>query len=528
QKEKKNKLCDKVRLNFVKLLGEDWYKNNKLQNSLNNFNKLEQFYNQNNRLPLKNPKKKGENKIAVWFSEVKSSKRNQNSNKKIKQIIYPEVEQKLVELLGRDWYKEEDKLQNSMDKFNSLKQFYEQNKKIPTTCSKNKNEKQLGSWLFSMRKSKKNLVIEEIEINNKQKQNKKKYMTLYPEIEQKLIELLGNDWYKEENKLQNSLDKFIEFKQFYEQNKKIPSNSKNNPENIKLLNIWFTNMKQSKINKNSKQKIYPEVEQELIKLFNTEKWYEINNLNINQYINKPITLENNIKKITKTTKMIKRTPKISDIGIYHQKYKKMKSTTYFNYMQQTNNYEEWQDYHLVMDDNDLRCKIHPADFIAQLIKKKYDTFDKLYNNGYMIDLGCGTLKLKEYLIKQYNITSDENIIKKLTEIYTAVDVSCLNEHSNNVYLNDIIGLTINYPDWKNFYKIVIMCRAIFAINYEEQIKETSELLTDDGITIICEPIKLDEKNNNELEPILRKYYKTTTPISDETYTYFICKKTFDF
>ena len=243
------------------------------RNALRNVYEFKAFYEEQGRKPsnVSNPVNKDEEKetfLSEWFRHVRKAKYEKGSNK-----LYPSVDKILTELLGDDWYEDFEK--NALIKANEFKDFYEKNKRKPSSMSnpiteKDKKEKNMAGWFKSMKQSK----------------NGKSTLKLYPSVEKILVNLLGQNWYENEDLEQNSLIKANEFKTFYKNNKRKPRYISNpTTDEIKTENsisIWFSNMQKSKIGK-SKVTLYPSVEKILVNLLG-EVWYETNELEKNALI----------------------------------------------------------------------------------------------------------------------------------------------------------------------------------------------------------------------------------------------------
>ena len=222
---------------------------------------------------------KHEQRLSQWFYDIKKFKKG-------KRILYPSVEKIMIELLGEKWYENINLEENAIKKALEYKTFYEENKRKPVLilCSKTKEQKEnatdeqkhehkLATWFSNMKKAKKH----------------RSTTVLYPSIEKILIELLGEMWY--DDLKENAIQRALEFKRFYEENKRPPSqilvgktkeqkeNATDEQKHEHKLATWFSNMKKAKKNMYVKgsMKLYPTVEKTLIELLG-ETWYENENL----------------------------------------------------------------------------------------------------------------------------------------------------------------------------------------------------------------------------------------------------------
>jgi superfamily II DNA or RNA helicase len=155
---------------------------------------------------------KHEQKLASWYGCMKQAKKRKRTQKQ-KQKLYPSVEKILIELLGEKWYN--DLEENSLKIALEYKTFYDENKRKPSqvlqTKGKNATEEQkhkqkLASWYGCMKKAKKGTGG-----------------ILYPSVEKILIDLLGETWYENDDLEKKSLQIAIEYKTFYDENKRKPS-----------------------------------------------------------------------------------------------------------------------------------------------------------------------------------------------------------------------------------------------------------------------------------------------------------------
>ena len=161
-----------------------------MERSLKRANDFKDFYEEHGRKPSNVRNSTSENEIkeksiASWFSKIKHSTRK----------IYPPVEKILVDLLGENWNKNIYE-ESELIRVNEFKEFYEKNKRIPQYKSKpitedTKKENSISTWFSNRKKSKRG----------------KCKVVLYPSVEKILVNLLGQNWYENEDLEQNSLIK---------------------------------------------------------------------------------------------------------------------------------------------------------------------------------------------------------------------------------------------------------------------------------------------------------------------------------
>ena len=158
------------------------------------------------------------------------------------------------------------------------KQFYNEKQRKPiqvlyrkekreNATEEHKNENKLSLWFNNMKHAKKCIY------------NGSK---LYPSVEKILIEVLGEKWYENDDLEEKSLKFALEYKQFYQEKQRKPSNvigTKEKRENAteeqkkeNKLALWFSNMKRAK-NKKNKSILYSSVDKIFIEVFG-EKWFE--------------------------------------------------------------------------------------------------------------------------------------------------------------------------------------------------------------------------------------------------------------
>ena len=226
------------------------------ERALKRANDFKVFYEENKRKPVgfSKPKTEEENtekRLSQWFADMKKFKKGKGLGK-----IFPSIEKILVELLGENWYENEDLEQNSKLKAEEFKTFYEKNKRKPLLISNPKTEEEeqeqmLADWFNKMKQIKKGI----------------RDRSLYHSVELILVNLLGESWFENEDLEQYAKLKAEEFKTFYDKNGHKPTETEH-----KSLSKWFQHMKDSKNGKGT-MILYPSVEKILVDLLG-ENWHE--------------------------------------------------------------------------------------------------------------------------------------------------------------------------------------------------------------------------------------------------------------
>lgn len=287
------KLYPSIEKVLSELLGETWYKNDKLEeHAIKRVLEYKAFYEEKQQKPSrilqgKKKEQKGdatneqhEHELAVWCGRMKKAKIKPD-NKSC--VLYPCVEEILIELLGETWYENINLEEHAIKRALEYKTFYEEKQRKPLSILQGKTKEQKGNA------TKEQIYEHQLALwfSNMKRGNSNN--TLYPSIEKILIELLGKNWCSSlEDK---SLKIALEYKAFYEEKERKPSkvlNVKTKEQKDEVtqeqkyehrLALWFGNMKQSKKEK-SMAKLYPSVEEIFIKLLG-ETWYENINLEEN-------------------------------------------------------------------------------------------------------------------------------------------------------------------------------------------------------------------------------------------------------
>jgi SAM-dependent methyltransferase len=478
---------------------------------------LFEFYQKNGRYPLNHSKNPEEKFLCLWVVTQKGSyKKGQLSKERIDILNKTD---------GWVWEKDLDKIWNETHQ--KWVDFYQKYKKTPSHGSINKEEKSLGSWAHHQKnyyKTKKSyLTKERIEILNntegwiwednkeeKWNENYQKWVEFYQKngnrpskdsknkeerslgqwasdmrkfykkgkLSQEKIDILNNTygwiWEKNLDKIWN--ENFQKWTEFYQKNEKTPSSSSKNKEEI-FLGRWGS-LQRKKYKKGK-------LSQESIDILNKNPgWFwskeedEIQSVSSSDSSIKEdesaTQSETSVQvSITKKVRPSKRKVKSDDepkgdgsstkhqMGLlekYHQRFKKMNAATYVSKITK----EEFNAYHDVADEHDSRDKEGegPNDKMAQLLKK----FNRKSYSA--IDLGCGRNRFK---------TRPE--VNKMN--WTSIDAVAIDD---SVIEADIANL----PFEEEEFDFAIMSRALWAVNYQDVLKETARILKHNGTLLICE------------------------------------------
>ena len=525
---------------LVGLLGETWFENEDLeQNALLKANEFKNFYEKNQRKPIKShtpktPAEKIEKLLAQWFHHMKKGKGQGK--------LYQSVEKILIDLLGENWFENEDLEQNALLKANEFKNFYEKNQRKPIDISKPKTpaekiEKSLAQWFGDMKKIKK---------------GKRTRGKLYPSIEKVLVDLLGENWFENEDLEQNALLKANEYKVFYENNQRPPTlivkpKEEEKPES--LLASWFASMKQAKKGKGT-QKLYPSVEKILVDLLG-ENWFEnedfeqtallkanefkhfyetnkrkptrpeesslsywfsdmkkakkgkrkqllypsvekilIDLLGETWFENKSVAKEPSKHKpmtrtITPSTSLNPQPPHLSQLSLYHKEYKTLHSSNLAAKFKERP--QLWSSYHQVAEANELSFPDGqvPYQRVIAFLQTHLATFHPKKHKT-IVDMGCGTARVHRAFADRSNLT-----------FHNLDHVAC----DDRVTVADISHTELEDGD----ADVVILCLALWGSNKEEYFKEAFRLLDPNGRLILIEPSKrwMDETGHRLRDTLLR-------------------------
>jgi superfamily II DNA or RNA helicase len=210
--KRNNKLTDYKIQQLEKIKQWYWLSENikKLNSFEESYDELKKWIEINDALPSRYSKNKIEKKLGRFCARMREKKTIKNIN---------DEQHNELEKLKHWYWKKEDTFDNIYDK---VKEWICHNNKLPSSISKNITEKKYGKWCISMRKNKKNKLLNEKKIN-------------------KLNKLSGWYWNKEEtfNKMFDNVVIWIN------KNKRIPSNKSKNVLEKKMGN-WCQKMRYNK------------------------------------------------------------------------------------------------------------------------------------------------------------------------------------------------------------------------------------------------------------------------------------------
>jgi superfamily II DNA/RNA helicase len=276
-----SKLYPSVERIIIDLLGETWYENKMEEHAIKKAFEYKTFYQEKQRKPSRvlegktkenkenaTEEQKYEHRLATWFCCIKKAKTHPDNTSN---ALYPSVEMILIELLGEAWYENDNLEENSVKHALEYRIFYQDKQRKPSYILQGKTKKEqatkdqhyenkLAVWFNRMIASK----------------TRKSTNKLYPSVEKILIDLLGETWYKS-NKLEkfeeNAMKYALEYKKFYQEHKRKPSQilqTKEKKENATdeqkyehRLGDWFSKMKRAKKGK-SNSTLYASVDNILI------------------------------------------------------------------------------------------------------------------------------------------------------------------------------------------------------------------------------------------------------------------------
>ena len=526
---------------LVDLLGENWFENEDLKQTLMKATEYKYFYETNQRKPReidtpKTSEEKSELSLARWFNNMKNTKKGTTGRPS---TLYSSVEKILIDLLGEHWFENKDLEQQSLLKAIEYKDFYE-TKGNPTCINKPKTaEASLANWFGNMKKA---------------HEGKGTY-TLYPSVEKMLVDLLGENWFENED-LKQTLMKAHEFNDFYKTNQRKPINfTKPKTEEEKTercLGNWFNKMKNAK---NGKGKLYPSVEKILVDLLG-ENWFENTNLEqaallkANEFkyfyekkgkprqLTKPKTEEEktelslsrwfgDMKKakdgkgthklypsvekilvdllgenwvdatkepskhkpmtrtITPSTSLNPQPPHLSQLSLYHKEYKTLHSSNLAAKFKERP--QLWSSYHQVAEANELSFPDGqvPYQRVIAFLQTHLATFHPKKHKT-IVDMGCGTARVHRAFADRPNLT-----------FHNLDHVAC----DDRVTVADISHTELEDGD----ADVVILCLALWGSNKEEYFKEAFRLLDPNGRLILVEPSKrwMDETGHRLRDTLLR-------------------------
>ena len=143
--KKENKLNDDIIKKLEEINGWYWTENNNHNRQQpksfdETYEKLKVWINNNKRLPVVSKNSEEEKKLGQWCHQQRNFYKNN--------ILDKEKINKLNEI--NEWYWDKDDI--FLTKYNSLSKWIQDNNKLPSGASKNKEEKHLARWCLTLRK----------------------------------------------------------------------------------------------------------------------------------------------------------------------------------------------------------------------------------------------------------------------------------------------------------------------------------------------------------------------------------------
>lgn len=175
------------------------------------FVKLKDFYEINKRLPAKNSNNKDEHRLYVWYKNQKQLYSKDELNFDRAEALLEFNNEIFKNVHSKSWD----------ERFKELKIFFEEKKTMPTAASKDPTEVSLAAWVQTQKLTKKSgKLLDE---------------------RKKLLLDFDFDFFKHKRGHGYSdtwIDKFNDFKEFYEKWGVVPSRKKSANEDEMLLGFW--------------------------------------------------------------------------------------------------------------------------------------------------------------------------------------------------------------------------------------------------------------------------------------------------
>jgi len=367
------------------------------------------------------------------------------------------------------------------DMLHKLQNFIDENKKRPSTHSKDLAKKSLGIWTCNQTIKYKADVME-----NEMRQNWKEFIEKYSEIMMNFDE----KW----SYMLQKLKKFID-----ENNKRPTKHDENSLGN--WTNDQIKNYKKCTgvLKKPEKRKRWAEFVTSYPHLFDTS------------YLDTPkpkiktkksiTTIQPNPKSNSNTKSKLK--PNNSELSELHKQYKTLHSQNLHTLFQDTP--ELWHDYHNISEKNEeqfLEQEEIPYNRIIRYLENM-----KITRKKYVADLGCGKARVAENFQNDHRFRFYNFDHYAYEEIIKSCDIS-------DVPLEDH---TVN---------IAILCLSMWGSNCKEYIYEAYRILEDHGVLLIIEPTKrwIAEDGSNRLEIMLKTAGFSIKPHNKDKFLFLECTK----
>jgi superfamily II DNA or RNA helicase len=222
---------DIIKKHWIEFINDEKYSKYFLSNQelwTNNLNEVKMFIDKNNKLPTKESKNKEEKTLGKWVSH---QKHNHKKNQFIMKLNI-DIKKLWIDFINDEKYRNYF-LSNKeiwMNNLNELKKFIDENDSLPSSISKNDEEKTLINWLNTQKQNYKNnsRIIKNEKIKEKWKEfiNDEKYKTYLLSYE----ELWKNN--------------LFQVKKFINENYKKPTKESKNKEE-KALGTWVLRQKKN-------------------------------------------------------------------------------------------------------------------------------------------------------------------------------------------------------------------------------------------------------------------------------------------
>ena len=238
-----------VRIKLLEEISGWWWEQDLKQKWYEDLSKTTEFVIENGKIPSGKSKNKEEKRLGNWVCNQKTNYKKKNKSMEDKTIrkaweafVNDERWKGLFMDFEEKWY----------DDLRKTTEFVIENGKIPSSTSKNKEEKRLGYWISHQKKNYKNNSMKDETIRKVWEEfvNDERWKGLFMDSEEK--------WY----------DDFSKTKEFVIENGKIPSRTSKNKEE-KRLSKWVHRQKTNYKNKSMKDETIRKVWEEFV---NDERW----------------------------------------------------------------------------------------------------------------------------------------------------------------------------------------------------------------------------------------------------------------
>lgn len=452
---------------------------------------LEQFFILNNRPPSQNSKFKKDKRLEKWFGHKKDDYKNNTGIMKI-----PEVKKEWGEFIGQ--YK--NILLSDKDKWRIIKNdiinFEEIKKKFPNKRSKNENEKKMGGWIGTQKKS--------YNIETCTKSYKKNQAGI----------MKSDDIKKEWEEFSEKYEKYLisHDEKFYIYMEKIYDFISNKKKFLsttgeeKKIGSWIANTQRSYVSNtgimkdNEIKKIWSEL---IVEKYYEKKWEEFLKIYEQKFYKGQRDMSKPEIKPSKQTGCHKPQSELSEL---HKQYKTMTSEHLHEHFKQ--HPDQWDAYHKISQENE---RSFPTEDIPRNKMIHYLNTLPGKKQKVVADLGCGRAEINEHF-KENNRFEFHNF----------------DHHSDN---DLVISRDIKHIPLEDYsVDIVILSLAMWGSNCKEYIQEAYRILDTGGTLLIAEPYKrwnkLDEQDKpvNKLVKLLKENNFTIIQNEERKFMFIECRK----